>query len=124
MTNFSQPVCVHVDGRCVRCAPGRMQAIMRALMLCCGGDDNAVVEPRYRESLLGAGGTTPRTTPRGAATSTSNTSTSNVRPAFTEQLVYVMRHGHRQDEEDDCWHVNAARPWDPPLSALGREQVG
>lgn len=41
-----------------------------------------------------------------------------------EQMMVVMRHGHRQDEEDPAWHVAAERPWDPPLSQQGREQVG
>ncbi|GLC35762.1 hypothetical protein PLESTB_000491600 [Pleodorina starrii] len=40
-----------------------------------------------------------------------------------EQNVYCMRHGHRQDEEDEVWHLTAARPWDPPLSAKGRQQA-
>ncbi|GLI68835.1 hypothetical protein VaNZ11_013378 [Volvox africanus] len=40
-----------------------------------------------------------------------------------EQNVYCMRHGHRQDEEEDVWHISAARPWDPPLSAKGRQQA-
>lgn len=38
--------------------------------------------------------------------------------------VIVMRHGHRQDEQDPVWHRTAQRPWDPPLSKKGREQVG
>jgi hypothetical protein len=42
----------------------------------------------------------------------------------SSQLLLVMRHGHRQDEEDPEWDTTAARPWDPPLSALGRRQVG
>ncbi|KAG2499249.1 hypothetical protein HYH03_002828 [Edaphochlamys debaryana] len=29
----------------------------------------------------------------------------------------------RADEEDDCWHVDADRPWDPPLSEKGRQQA-
>lgn len=37
--------------------------------------------------------------------------------------VIVMRHGHRQDEEDSFWHQTAARPWDPPLSVKGRVQA-
>jgi hypothetical protein len=37
--------------------------------------------------------------------------------------VVVMRHGHRQDEQDPVWHRTAKRPWDPPLSVKGREQV-
>jgi hypothetical protein len=41
-----------------------------------------------------------------------------------QQLVWVMRHGHRQDEEDDRWRETAYRAWDPPLSVKGRQQVG
>jgi hypothetical protein len=37
--------------------------------------------------------------------------------------LIVMRHGHRKDEESPKWHVSANRPWDPPLSSLGRQQV-
>lgn len=39
------------------------------------------------------------------------------------QLMLVMRHGHRQDEEQHDWHLSATRPWDPPLSKLGRRQA-
>ncbi|KXZ56348.1 hypothetical protein GPECTOR_1g308 [Gonium pectorale] len=27
------------------------------------------------------------------------------------------------DEENETWHLSAARPWDPPLSAKGRQQA-
>jgi hypothetical protein len=37
--------------------------------------------------------------------------------------LIVMRHGHRKDEETPKWHLSANRPWDPPLSSLGRQQV-
>lgn len=37
------------------------------------------------------------------------------------QVVIVMRHGHRQDEEDEHWAGTAPRPWDPPLSLRGRQ---
>lgn len=37
--------------------------------------------------------------------------------------LIVMRHGHRQDEEDPFWHQTAPRPWDPPLSAKGKTQA-
>jgi len=37
--------------------------------------------------------------------------------------LIVMRHGHRRDEEDPNWHLTASRPWDPPLSKLGRKQA-
>ncbi len=40
-----------------------------------------------------------------------------------QQLLWVMRHGHRQDEEDDAWIATTPRPWDPPLSSRGRQQV-
>lgn len=38
-------------------------------------------------------------------------------------LVLVMRHAHREDEDDEAWPIMAARPWDPPLSQLGRRQA-
>lgn len=47
----------------------------------------------------------------------------NGAPSHEEAKVIVMRHGHRQDEEDPYWHQSAKRPWDPPLSARGRAQV-
>lgn len=40
------------------------------------------------------------------------------------QKVVVMRHGQRVDEVDESWAENAERPWDPPMTDLGREQVG
>lgn len=40
-----------------------------------------------------------------------------------EQQLLIMRHGHRQDEEQRSWHETAEHPWNPPLSALGRQQV-
>lgn len=40
-----------------------------------------------------------------------------------EQQLLVMRHGHRQDEEERSWHETAEHPWNPPLSVLGRQQV-
>lgn len=29
----------------------------------------------------------------------------------------------RQDEEDSMWYQHASRPWDPPLSVKGRQEV-
>ena len=37
--------------------------------------------------------------------------------------VIVMRHGQRQDAVDPSWVGNALRPWDPPLTQLGKEQA-
>lgn len=85
--------------------------------LCCGGTD--VVEPspaHYKDALLSHGGHGLRSLP----TSSDGLAGS---AEFRDQRLYVMRHGHRQDEEDEVWHVSAGRPWDPPLSAKGREQV-
>ncbi|PNW84963.1 hypothetical protein CHLRE_03g165900v5 [Chlamydomonas reinhardtii] len=60
----------------------------------------------------------------GSRTLTKGENSIDVGPADSaEQNVYVVRHGHRQDEEDDCWHVHASRPWDPPLSTKGRQQA-
>jgi len=39
------------------------------------------------------------------------------------QAIIVMRHGHRQDEDDARWSATAPRPWDPPLSLQGRKGV-
>jgi broad specificity phosphatase PhoE len=39
------------------------------------------------------------------------------------QLLVIMRHGHRQDEAEPSWAAAAERPWDPPLSAKGRQQA-
>jgi hypothetical protein len=39
------------------------------------------------------------------------------------RLLLVMRHAHREDEDNEDWAVMAARPWDPPLSQLGRRQA-
>jgi broad specificity phosphatase PhoE len=39
------------------------------------------------------------------------------------QLLVIMRHGHRQDEQDQSWTKTAERPWDPPLSTKGRSQA-
>lgn len=39
------------------------------------------------------------------------------------QYVLVMRHGHREDEQDSEWHLKASRPWDPPLSDQGRKEA-
>lgn len=48
----------------------------------------------------------------GSRTLTKGENSIDVGPADSaEQNVYVVRHGHRQDEEDDCWHVHASRPW-------------
>eukprot|EP00879_Flechtneria_rotunda_P015311 GHRR01016005.1.p1 GENE.GHRR01016005.1~~GHRR01016005.1.p1 ORF type:complete len:322 (+),score=98.43 GHRR01016005.1:3358-4323(+) len=42
---------------------------------------------------------------------------------FGPTTLIVMRHGHRQDEEDSFWHQTAKRPWDPPLSMKGRVEA-
>lgn len=40
-----------------------------------------------------------------------------------QQVMVVMRHGHRMDEWDDGWVGKAERPWDPPLSPEGLMQA-
>ncbi|KAF5829727.1 hypothetical protein DUNSADRAFT_15574, partial [Dunaliella salina] len=45
------------------------------------------------------------------------------KPPVQPKAVIVMRHGHRQDEDDDSWSATAPRPWDPPLSLRGRKGV-
>ncbi len=37
--------------------------------------------------------------------------------------LFACRHGERIDQIDDTWCKKAREPWDPPLSAWGREQV-
>lgn len=39
------------------------------------------------------------------------------------ELVLVMRHAHREDEDNEDWSDTAARPWDPALSPHGRAQA-
>ena len=41
-----------------------------------------------------------------------------------KQYLLVMRHGERLDEVDVGWREKAERPWDPPLSPKGEQQVG
>ena len=41
-----------------------------------------------------------------------------------KQYLLVMRHGERLDEIDVGWREKAERPWDPPLSPKGEQQVG
>jgi broad specificity phosphatase PhoE len=38
-------------------------------------------------------------------------------------MIWVTRHGERADVVDDDWARTAARPHDPPLTALGRRQA-
>lgn len=38
--------------------------------------------------------------------------------------LYFVRHGLREDFENEIWRVTAENPWDPPLSADGRGQAG
>ena len=40
-----------------------------------------------------------------------------------QQHLLVMRHGLRQDEVDPNFTRRSSRPWDPPLSTRGRNQV-
>ncbi len=40
------------------------------------------------------------------------------------RTVWLVRHGMRQDFEQDDWQATAERPHDPPLSASGRLQAG
>lgn len=39
------------------------------------------------------------------------------------QYLVVMRHGERMDEIDVSWRETSKRPWDPPLSNKGLQQV-
>ena len=39
------------------------------------------------------------------------------------QYLVVMRHGERMDEIDLSWRETSKRPWDPPLSDKGLQQV-
>ena len=39
------------------------------------------------------------------------------------QYLVVMRHGERMDEIDVSWRETSKRPWDPPLSDKGLQQV-
>jgi hypothetical protein len=96
--------------------------LLRALRGLCGGSGRSVDDDAdgvARQALLGPGA------------QLSNGTRAAVEP-HVEQLpsqpdapttIIVMRHGHRQDEEDAFWHHHARRPWDPPLSAKGRVQV-
>ena len=48
---------------------------------------------------------------------------SSAPPGFKQVLV-TLRHALRQDEVDSgLWAFSAERPWDPPLSKEGTEQV-
>eukprot|EP01064_Diplonema_japonicum_P003414 TRINITY_DN12200_c0_g1_i1.p1 TRINITY_DN12200_c0_g1~~TRINITY_DN12200_c0_g1_i1.p1 ORF type:complete len:289 (+),score=52.79 TRINITY_DN12200_c0_g1_i1:41-868(+) len=40
-----------------------------------------------------------------------------------EQFVYTVRHGEREDAVDDNWVKLSDRPYDPPLTADGRQQA-
>ena len=37
--------------------------------------------------------------------------------------LYFVRHGLREDFENAAWRDTAENPWDPPLSAAGRDQA-
>ena len=37
--------------------------------------------------------------------------------------LYFVRHGLREDFQNPAWQKTAENPWDPPLSADGREQA-
>jgi broad specificity phosphatase PhoE len=39
------------------------------------------------------------------------------------RCIWLARHGDRQDFADPQWAATADRPFDPPLSALGRQQA-
>jgi len=57
--------------------------------------------------------------------STKSTVLSFNRPSQNQnyQSFFIVRHGHRQDEEDPDWPKTTDRPWDPPLSAQGRVEA-
>eukprot|EP00959_Pyramimonas_sp_CCMP1952_P473723 9502215-Pyramimonas_sp.AAC.2 len=38
--------------------------------------------------------------------------------------VSLVRHGEREDYVDPTWTQRAERPWDPPLTKLGKLQAG
>eukprot|EP01060_Flectonema_neradi_P012909 TRINITY_DN19697_c0_g1_i1.p1 TRINITY_DN19697_c0_g1~~TRINITY_DN19697_c0_g1_i1.p1 ORF type:complete len:271 (+),score=33.08 TRINITY_DN19697_c0_g1_i1:110-922(+) len=42
-------------------------------------------------------------------------------PADKEQIVYIVRHGHRIDDFDPTWSEGTDRPYDPPLTPEGIE---
>ena len=42
----------------------------------------------------------------------------------SRQSIIVIRHGERADVVDYTWTETAARPYDPPLTERGVEQVG
>ena len=45
-------------------------------------------------------------------------------PSETRQTLVTIRHALRVDEVDGGqWGFSAERPWDPPLSSEGFEQV-
>ncbi|KAF8065954.1 Slc25a24 [Scenedesmus sp. PABB004] len=124
--------CTCALGMC--CGP-LLELLRRLLRALCGGrggarqrrstaDDDAAAQQRLlgpgaQPSSGGAGGAAappdvgvqPAALGAGAAAPTGPTT------------IIVMRHGHRQDEEDPCWSQAAARPWDPPLSVKGRVQA-
>jgi broad specificity phosphatase PhoE len=68
---------------------------------------------------------------RSSTASETQLASSHVPPSFPgsdasgerPQLLVIMRHGHRQDEQDQTWTETAERPWDPPLSTKGRSQA-
>jgi len=40
-----------------------------------------------------------------------------------KRALYFVRHGLREDFENPAWKETCENPWDPPLSANGREQA-
>lgn len=42
---------------------------------------------------------------------------------MNRRRLYFVRHGLREDFENESWRETAENPWDPPISACGREQA-
>lgn len=88
-----------------------LRQVLRYLSgFCCGLSRYRSKYAFEKEPLL------PTTTPKDSRQSIHN-------EAQDQQCVYVMRHGHRQDEEDELWSLQSQHPWNPPLSAKGRLQA-
>ncbi|KAF9594687.1 hypothetical protein IFM89_034370 [Coptis chinensis] len=52
-----------------------------------------------------------------------NTKFSSFRSQKQDQHIIVMRHGDRLDCAEPLWGLTAERPWDPPLSDVGKARA-
>ncbi len=86
----------------------------------CGLSRSTIKDDIEESPLLG---TDPSLSDGAGTLPTRQPSAAESRAERPDRKVIIMRHGHRQDEEDPLWHRNAKRPWDPPLSDKGRAQV-